>query len=130
MSDLIDRQAAIDAIERRLAEPNYQHTGEDWYVGMNCAESEIYELPSAYEGVLDKSVAKRLLMQSAQPESKSLRKQGEWDMFELITSAWYGKQYYFREHDDIVYSRKSGKNMTVNEAISEFIREISDDGSY
>ena len=47
MKDLIDRQAAIDAIEHRLAEPAYQHTGEDWYVGMNCAESELYELPSA-----------------------------------------------------------------------------------
>ena len=47
MSDLISRQVAIDAIEHRLAEPAYQHTGEDWYVGMNCAESELYELPSA-----------------------------------------------------------------------------------
>ena len=47
MQDLISRQAAIDAIEHRLAEPAYQHTGEDWYVGMNCAESELYELPSA-----------------------------------------------------------------------------------
>ena len=47
MNDLISRQAAIDAIEHRLAEPAYQHTGEDWYVGMNCAESELYELPSA-----------------------------------------------------------------------------------
>ena len=47
MSDLIRRQAAINAIEHRLAEPAYQHTGEDWYVGMNCAESELYELPSA-----------------------------------------------------------------------------------
>ena len=47
MDDLISRQAAIDAIEHRLAEPAYQHTGEDWYVGMNCAESELYELPSA-----------------------------------------------------------------------------------
>ena len=75
-------------------------------------------------------IEKLLALPSAQHESASLRKQGEWDMFELITSAWYGKQYYFREHDNIVYSRKSGKNMTVNEAISEFIREISDDGSY
>ena len=45
-SDVISRQAAIDAIEHRLAEPAYQHTGEDWYVGMNCAESELYELQS------------------------------------------------------------------------------------
>ena len=40
-------QMAIDAIEHRLAEPAYQHTGEDWYAGMNCAESELYDLPSA-----------------------------------------------------------------------------------
>lgn len=46
-SDTISRQAAIDAIEHRLAEPAYQHTGEDWYVGMNSAELELYELPSA-----------------------------------------------------------------------------------
>lgn len=46
MSDLISRKAAICAIERRLAEPAYQHTGEDWYVGMNCAESVLYDLPS------------------------------------------------------------------------------------
>lgn len=46
MSDLISRKAAIDAIEHRLAEPAYYHTGEDWYVGMNCAESELYDLPS------------------------------------------------------------------------------------
>ena len=45
--DLISRQAAIDAIEHRLAEPAYQHEGEDWYTGMNCAESELYDLPSA-----------------------------------------------------------------------------------
>ena len=47
MSDLIERQAAIEALEHMLAEPAYQHTGEDWYVGVNCAESELYYLPSA-----------------------------------------------------------------------------------
>ena len=47
MNDLISRRAAIEAIEHRLTEPAYQHEGEDWYVGMNCAESELYELPSA-----------------------------------------------------------------------------------
>lgn len=45
-SDVIYRNDAIEAIEHRLAEPQYQHTGEDWYVGMNCAESEIDEVPS------------------------------------------------------------------------------------
>ena len=47
MMDLIERRAAIDVIEHRLAEPAYQHTGEDWYDGMNCAEGELYDLPSA-----------------------------------------------------------------------------------
>lgn len=42
--DVISRQEAIDALERKLAEP--YHTGEDWYVGINCAEAEIYGLPS------------------------------------------------------------------------------------
>ena len=47
VEDCISRQAAIDAIEHRLAEPAYQHEGEDWYTGMNCAESELYDLPPA-----------------------------------------------------------------------------------
>jgi hypothetical protein len=47
MGVVISRQAAIDALERRLAEPSYQHNGEDWYVGMNSAEFEIEALPSA-----------------------------------------------------------------------------------
>lgn len=47
MKTMIYLEDAIDAIEHRLAEPAYQHTGEDWYVGMNCAESELYDLPSA-----------------------------------------------------------------------------------
>lgn len=46
MDDLISRKAAIDAIEHRLAEPAYLHRGEDWYVGMNCAEFELYALQS------------------------------------------------------------------------------------
>ena len=52
MSDLISRQAAIDAIEHRLAEPAYQHEGEDWYTGMNCAESELYDLPPAQPEII------------------------------------------------------------------------------
>ena len=50
--DLISRQAAIDAIEHRLAEPAYQHEGEDWYTGMNCAESELYDLPPAQPEII------------------------------------------------------------------------------
>lgn len=53
--------------------------------------------------------------------------QGEWDMFELITSTYYGKQYYFREPNGMVYSRKSHKYMTRTEAVNEFLDAIGED---
>lgn len=54
---------------------------------------------------------------------------GQWDMFVTISSAWWGKQYYFMQDNGWVYSRKSGKYMTVEDAYIEFINEIGDDGS-
>lgn len=55
------------------------------------------------------------------------RKQGEWDMFELITSAYFGKQYYFQEEDGTtVYSRQSHKHLTRDEAIQEFLDIIGE----
>lgn len=55
------------------------------------------------------------------------RKKGEWDMFDLISSAWYGKAMYFKQDNDMVYSRHSGKYMTVDEAIREFISLIDEE---
>ena len=50
---------------------------------------------------------------------------GRWDVFNLITSVWYGKQCYFlQDKNDIVYSRNSGKYMTLENAILEFVEEI------
>lgn len=49
---------------------------------------------------------------------------GEWDMFELISTAYYGKQCYFLQDNEMVYSRASGKYMTFSEAVDEFLREI------
>ena len=54
---------------------------------------------------------------------------GEYDLLLLLSSAWYGKQYYFAESNGIIYSRDSGKYMTLDEAISEFLEKIGDDGS-
>ena len=64
---------------------------------------------------------------SAQPNVHD-RNVGEWDMFELITSTWYGKQCYFVEENGIVYSRVSCKYMSVDEAIKEFLGRIGDNG--
>lgn len=55
------------------------------------------------------------------------QKQGEWDMFELISSAYFGKQYYFQEEEDgIVYSRHSNKHLTREKAIQEFLDIIGE----
>lgn len=56
-----------------------------------------------------------------------IKKDGEWEMFDLISSAYYGKRMYFKEDDGIVYSRYSCKYMSVDEAIREFVSLI--DGS-
>lgn len=102
MDDLIRRQDAIDAI-KKCGEPFVRMFTNDFYVAVKAVE----RVPSA-------------------PKDDSYR-QGEWDMFELITSAWYGKQYYFKEDNGMAYSRKSHKTMTVHDAILEFIREIGDE---
>jgi hypothetical protein len=54
------------------------------------------------------------------------RKDDAWNMFELITSVYYGKQYYFLQDDGLVYSRKSHKCMTEDAAIDEFLDAISE----
>lgn len=54
---------------------------------------------------------------------------GEYELLSLLSSAWYGKQYYFAQGSGIIYSRDSGKYMSLDEAISEFASKIGDDGS-
>lgn len=51
---------------------------------------------------------------------------GEWDMFELITSTWYGKQYYFIQKNGLVYSRLSHEYITREEAFTEFLEAIGE----
>ena len=51
---------------------------------------------------------------------------GEWELFTQITSAYYGKQYYFLQDDGLVYSRASNKYMTEDAAITEFLNVIGE----
>lgn len=92
------------------------------------SRSEAIKLITQYDGVVDKSVAKRILIQMDSVQSDEQQKIGEWNMFLLLSSAWYGKQCYFEEDNDneIIYSKFSGKLMSREEAIQEFIREISE----
>lgn len=50
---------------------------------------------------------------------------GEWDMFEMISTAYHGKQYYFLQENGKVYSRDSCLYLTREEAYAEFLREVS-----
>lgn len=52
-------------------------------------------------------------------------KDGEWEMFQLITSAWYGKQTYFKEPNGTVYSRETCRYLKdMDDAVNEFLRKI------
>jgi len=112
MNDLISRQAAIDAIlhNQELYSNNFGNDPIDRYtiaIIDNDAQT-IAQLPSARPDVHDKNV-------------------GEWNMFDLITSAYYGKMMYSKQDNGIVYSRYSCKCMSVDEAIREFLAVIGED---
>ena len=94
------------------------------------SRNEAIKLITHYDGVVDKSVAKRIFIQMNPTDVDIVNQQkiGEWNMFTLLSSAWYGKQCYFEEDNDneIIYSKFSGKLMSREDAIKEFIREISE----
>lgn len=43
---MIDADALLTEIRKKEAEPNYQHTGEDWCVGLIIAEGLVDEQPT------------------------------------------------------------------------------------
>lgn len=51
----------------------------------------------------------------------------EWDLFDLVSSAWFGKQCYFRQDDGTVYSRVSGEYMSFDQAVDELAHELTSD---
>lgn len=51
---------------------------------------------------------------------------GEWAMFDLISSAWFGKRYYLQNEDGTVYSRLSHSTLRNGQAAyAEFLDEIT-----
>lgn len=108
--DLISRQAAMDEMSKQQTYKMF--VGEDTvYLDANDVGSVLASLPSAQSDVHDRNV-------------------GEWDMFDLITSAYYGKTMYSKYSkldNGIVYSRYSCKYMSMDEAIREFLAVIGED---
>ena len=49
MADYINRDILKKKIEEVMAEPNYQHTDEDWLVGLCLATDIIDEMPTVKE---------------------------------------------------------------------------------
>ena len=47
---------------------------------------------------------------------------------DAISSVYYGKQYYFREDNGLIYSRDSCRYLTLEDAIYEFAEKFGDDG--
>ena len=46
---------------------------------------------------------------------------GQWELFDLITRAWHGKQCYFKEPSGVVCSLASNKYMTFDQAVDELL---------
>lgn len=44
----------------------------------------------------------------------------KWDVFDLLSSAWFGKRCYFKQDDETVYSRVSGEYLSFDQALDEF----------
>lgn len=86
-------------------------------------EKETGALLATVEHTVGFKVDKEELLKALEYDRGQYEK-GVWDMFELITSAYYGKQYYFLEPLGIVYSRASGKYIKRDEAYREFLRMI------
>lgn len=49
----------------------------------------------------------------------------EWELFDLMSSAWYGKGCYFKQDDGTVYSRVSYQYLSFNQAIDEFASALA-----
>lgn len=64
---------------------------------------------------------------TAEEIAKSLLGKARLELLRRIASAYFGKGYYFPDEGGKVYSRYAGRDMTLDEAIDEFVRVV---GSY
>lgn len=100
----------IDAVPRQKYEEDMENAFAHGYTDAESkyrkmiADGELVELPTVKE-----------------------HRDEAWEMFSLITSVWYGKQYYFMQDNGLVYSRKSHLTMTKGDALDEFLKEIGSD---
>ncbi len=53
---------------------------------------------------------------------------GKWETLNLLSSAEYGKQCYFLQENDLIYSRETGNYLTLEDAITEFANRLEWEG--
>lgn len=72
------------------------------------------------------STGDSILREVWKEESMTDFEKGRFDIFELITSAYHGKQYYFLEDEEnsLVYSRESHRVMPMESAVIEFLKHM------
>lgn len=90
------------------------------------AESD--ELSFRYARKLLKEAADRLEELDERVSIMSKNGMTAWELFEMITSAYGGKQIFFRQENGIIYDRYKADYITFNEALSRFCAMIGDDG--
>lgn len=82
----------------------------DGYIHTDCSHCPYY-LVSAQ---CDFDMHKDALAYIQQLESQA------WEVFDLLSSVWYGKGAYFKQNDGTVYSRVSCEYLTFDQAVDEF----------
>lgn len=80
----------------------------------DCAECPYHQTPAACM-----KLSENALEYIQQLENR------EWELFDLLSSAWYGKGCYFKQYDGTVYSRASCQYFTFDQAIDEFASTLT-----
>lgn len=52
---------------------------------------------------------------------------GVYSALTWLSSVYHGKQYYFLQDDGTIYSRDSGRCMTLEDAMDEFAKRLEDE---
>ena len=113
--------------EYRISDERYAgRVKYEWYTIDDCSAIKIY-LQKKTVAYADYVPGKYYVsVHEVYPDGYANYMRGEWDMFQTITSAWYGKQCYGLENNGMVYSRRSGQTMEREAAYMEFIDAIAD----
>ena len=51
------------------------------------------------------------------------------DVLEIISSSYAGKQIFFQEKNGMIYDRYNGEHITLEEAVDRMAKLVGDDGS-